>query len=423
MGICVGALASALVIQFISLLSEYSSPRFLISGLLSPRPPTTPRPSSSSSSLVVQGDSGDPNRSFLNQQPSSSSASRTIRASTTPALLAQKQSSPPLQQQQQQWSLAISSSKSLSSSATHNNQKQQQQQQQQVVVQPIVFVHFHKSGGTEACQTMLEYSKRDRENHLQLTDDLLQSIKGYPRNCNAQHSGPFTDSRMGLLDFHLTCDHLLPYTTNQEGSPFTRNNFVAMEIPMNIPFPCRQFRNLALMRHPIDRAQSHMKVRKWTETHVQQAIAQHTNITLMPMTAITKKKHVDAIVQMTFPCMNNMVIRQLLGYEYFVNYTRPITHVELEQAKHIVNQFTAFLPTEQQLHPKALTLLEQEIPEYHSAITSDVVVVKRNKRKETTQKLHGSIKSNNKYNPSPEFLILLFNENKYDLLLYKYIHE
>ncbi|KAL7568131.1 hypothetical protein ACA910_019526 [Epithemia clementina (nom. ined.)] len=405
--------------------------------------------------------------------------------------------------------------------------------------QPILFVHFHKSGGSAVCRSMIQHSSFLLP---QLTDPLGKPVQSFPRNCNAQGAGPSIDPRIAVQpEFQLTCDVLLPYTTNEQGMPFRRHNFVAMEVPMNRPYPCPQFRNFALMRHPIDRVQSHMKVQKWTEGKVRQTIQQVEEFILLHQQHQQRQRQQQqrsshnrrqtqavpqlqygekhkALVSRVYACINNMVIRQLLGYDRFLDYANPITEHDLDQAKAIVDQFHAFVPTEQQHHPVVLALLKQQIPEYHDALVRQEILHKlpittttttpknknentnnnettttangrvvveqpqppdqtaraakissrrkeKNKKRRSTTLIsakaaaaqHRSLKSlvaaaafsslslsslsappyptttttrttttitsESQYQPSAEFLQFLYQHNKYDLLLYEYIHE
>ena len=61
----------------------------------------------------------------------------------------------------------------------------------------ILFVHFHKSGGSLACSYMMQLSS------LTLTDDQFRPVDlnggsggRQHLNCNAQHAGPWTDRRL-----------------------------------------------------------------------------------------------------------------------------------------------------------------------------------------------------------------------------------
>ena len=425
------------------------------------------------------------------------------------------------------------------SSRSYPQQEQEQQQHEGTknqTKQPILFVHFHKSGGTAACHTMLDYSTT-----LQLTDPLGRPIVDASHNCNAQWAGPATDVRAWssvTAPAVLTCDMVVgPYSTHPvTGQPHQRNNFVAIEVPLNQPtaLPCRQARNFALMRHPIARVQSHMRVQEWSPELVLDMFAalsasrrqahghrqqpgplvananpqQHQNHSSLggsleehssggdshhnpherqpqawsralfqhgsskaPSVFKTNQQNShsnhDIWVSRLYPCINNMVIRQLLGLERFLD-PRPITEQDWNRARDIVNQFQVFVPTEQQHHPLVLQLLQDQLPEYHQALVRKQALYEKARSSQihgstttttthaptrtTTTRLHPTTRTNPlpgalqtrlqerqrqqrrqqqqqqqrepiAYHPSPELLQLLYQENEYDLMLYEYVHE
>ena len=413
------------------------------------------------------------------------------------------------------------------SSRSYPQQEQQHERTTNQTKQPILFVHFHKSGGTAACHTMLDYSTT-----LQLTDPLGRPIVDASHNCNAQWAGPATDVRAWssvTAPAVLTCDMVVgPYSTNPStGEPHQRNNFVAIEVPLNQPtaLPCPQARNFALMRHPIARVQSHMRVQEWSPELVLDMFAalsasrreahghrqggppvatsnpqQHQNHSSLgepleehssggdshhnpherqpqawsralfqhgsskaPFKAHPQNSHSnhDIWVSRLYPCINNMVIRQLLGLERFLD-PRPITQQDWNRARDIVNQFQVFVPTEQQQHPLVLQLLQDQLPEYHQALvrkqalhekarssqihgtTTTTTTMTHAPPRTMATRLHPTTRTNPlpgalqtrlqerqrqqrrqpiSYHPSPELLQLLYQENEYDLMLYEYVHE
>ena len=68
-----------------------------------------------------------------------------------------------------------------------------------------------------------------------------------------------------------------------------------------------------------------------------------------------------------YPVVNNMVIRQLLGRERFMD-TRPVDENDLERAKIQLDACDAFVPLEYLQHESVLQLLNRTIPEYFRGI-------------------------------------------------------
>jgi hypothetical protein len=261
---------------------------------------------------------------------------------------------------------------------------------------PILFVHFHKSGGTSVCQNVLRGASQltitDAAGHSVMdgiTDEFIKS----KYNCNPPFAGPM----MNVKYYHelQTCRHLLPYTMDENDVPFRRINFVAVEIPFREEMPCPgQYRSFATMRDPIQRVKSHMLAHRWDEEHMLKLVRDKTKC---PETT-----YMDG-----YPIVNSMVIRQLLGRERFTD-TRPVDDTDLQRAKELVDRFNVFVPLEHLSHPNVVRILQQHIPEYYQ--NKQDVLLTANVNKDSQE-----------YQPSAEFTDLVIRENKYDLLLYQYM--
>ena len=221
-----------------------------------------------------------------------------------------------------------------------------------------------------------------------------------------------------------------------------------MEIPLDVALPCigvgdggggddastnaevtmssttNSFRNFALLRHPVDRLVSHMRERHWTPETVQQAV--EPKIRIAP-----SAQSVKSWMRLKYSCINNMVIRVLLGLSRFRS-PQPINETDLAQAKHIIDQFTAFVPTEQQYHPNVMALLRNKLPEYHEGLVKLPEHYKKSSSSSSFLardlgkiRVESNSSSNHSHSSqfSAEFIQLLYEQNKYDLLLYDYVHE
>lgn len=247
----------------------------------------------------------------------------------------------------------------------------------------ILYIHFHKSGGTEVCRTV--------EQTMNIT-----TLEGLPvprqRNCNTDFSGP--NANPLVIGDLQTCKHLIPYTNVDV-------NFVAVEVPFQDSMPCGLFRSFAIMRDPVTRLQSHMRAhRNWSQDRIMACIRNRT--------PAPSNYYMDG-----YPIVNSMVIRQLLGRERFID-TEPINEQDLEKAKQIVDKFDAFVPMEYLDHPYVQQLLQKTVPEYVKG--QQIMAMKQTQAKKQPQTRKG-----NTYNPTPDFLNLITQENKYDILLYQYV--
>lgn len=245
----------------------------------------------------------------------------------------------------------------------------------------ILFVHFHKSGGTDVCRSV--------EHTMNIT-----TKEGLPverkLNCNSPHTGP--NANPIKFGHFQTCEHLLPYALNSV-------NFVAVEVPFQDSMPCENisFRTFAIMRDPVARLQSHMLVHHFSPERIRNIIQQ-------------RKPCPSDYFMDGYPIVNSMVTRQLLGRERFVDVT-PVNQNDLHKAKTIVDSFDAFVPLEHLNHSNVQELLKKTVPEY---VQGQRVMMKQSKR--PTQKRRS-------YSPTREFLELITEENKYDILLYQYMLE
>lgn len=261
-----------------------------------------------------------------------------------------------------------------------------------IPTKPILFIHFHKSGGTRACALLKQSinvtdASGRRVDEASLTDN-ERDLLG---NCNAPFSGPNADVR--LFSSLQTCRHLLPYAVDKDLKP--RINVVAVEVPFQDAMPCQGFRSFAIMRHPVTRLLSHIAAhRNWNE----QMIMRYARNRQPPF----NNYYLDG-----YPIVNSMVIRQLLGRDRFVD-PLPVNKVDLARAKAIVDKIDAFVPMEHLEHPAVEALLNKTVPEY--------LVSQR--RLSRAFKNKGKSKP---YSPSEAFVKVATEENKFDILLYEYV--
>lgn len=241
----------------------------------------------------------------------------------------------------------------------------------------ILFVHFHKSGGTMVCSTVLDFSSYN------VTDLVGVDVRNGPfLNCNNPLSGPNLDR--SLFDSMQTCTMMSLYNRVSD--------IVAVEVPLQENMPCPGFLSFALIRNPIERVNSHMRAHRWTQDHIKHWAKERTGS--------SPTYYLDG-----YPIVNSMVIRQLLGRARFLD-TTPVNPQDLEKAKHIVDKFDVFVPMEHLDHPRVSEIMQREIPEFYEAYQ------KRQKGRKNTIRT---------YKNESEFARLLENENKYDSLLYEYV--
>jgi hypothetical protein len=252
---------------------------------------------------------------------------------------------------------------------------------------PILFVHFQKAAGTTVCEIM--------KKQVNITD-----MMGNPRttgNCNVQVGG--TQNHAPYYHSLQTCRLLEIYTEkHQTRVPFTRFNFVAVEVPFHDAMPCPGFRSFALMRRPVERFVSLMryqpsrfpkdKVVRWIDNKEASSIA-------------LRRGHMDG-----YPTVNSMVIRQLLGRRRFLNLT-PVDDNDLESAKRQVDAFDAFVPMEYLMNEKVLQVLNRSIPEFVQGLT--LSSVHKNKNQHPDMEF------------DEDFLKRIADENIYDSMLYQYV--
>lgn len=252
------------------------------------------------------------------------------------------------------------------------------------ITSSLIFVHFHKSGGTSVCSTM------QKQNDIPMTDILGNPGRNPWLNCNTEFSNP--DNKIRWVSTMQTCQMLEPYTTNDRGVPFTRSNFLAVEIPFREAMPCPGFRSFAIMRDPVKRLLSHMKVHQFDEETIRMWIQK-------------RQRHQHDYYLYGYPIINSMIIRQLLGRARFSD-VRPITGTDLELAKKQVDKFDAFVPLEFLNSAQVLSTLKDNVPEYYSGLTALKI--------KTNQQKHLPV-----YNST--FLAELARENVYDFKLYHYV--
>ena len=264
---------------------------------------------------------------------------------------------------------------------------------------PILFVHFHKSGGTSVCKTMKQQTFVNMTN----ADGSLRNKGDDTYNCNIPGLGPMFHAKQHKSQ--QDCASLIPFARNQTTGQ-ARHNFMAVEVPLRQALPCGDdgeeeeesslplLRTFAIMRRPVARVLSHMQEHRLSAAKVTNFVQQH---------APHAKK---SFVKNGYPAFNNLVIRQLLGRDVYSNHTRSVDDQDLERAKLRVDAFDAFVLLEYLDHVAIQSLLRRVVPEYYLA-----------------EKVTGRVRNQKRPLPSEEFLKLMQYENRYDIMLYQYTLE
>jgi len=239
---------------------------------------------------------------------------------------------------------------------------------------PLLFVHFHKSGGTSVCRLMQKPWIRVSKGDL---------------NCNSDVSGP--NHNATEVSSLQTCLNLARYVKQHN------INFIAVEVPHREELPCKGFRTFSIMRDPVQRILSWINLVKGKDKLVQRFMDR-------------KETHPPHYYFGGYPYVNSFVIRMLLGQERYRD-PRPVDEYDLQRAKARVDAFDAFVPLEYLNHSNVLNLLQRKIPGYHSAL------VGKRKRK--------VFDKNEKkwFQPTPEYVQQLRKENEFDYKLYDYVLE
>ena len=253
-----------------------------------------------------------------------------------------------------------------------NNATSQVYTQQEQPKKPIFFVHLHKSGGTTVC-----YFAR------------LSGMKtsNGDTNCNTDVSGP--NHNASAVAAQQTCHYVTQYVKEH------KLEFIGIEAPHGDELPCGGFRTLSVMRHPINRLLSWINLREKYDKRVQQWWD-------------TKGTHPPQYYFDGYPYVNCFVIRMLLGQERYRD-PKPVDDHDLRRATARVDEFDAFVPLEYLNHPHVLNLLEKKIPEYHGELVKE------------QRKTRINVNEKKWFQPTPEFLERLRQENEYDIMLYSHV--
>lgn len=241
----------------------------------------------------------------------------------------------------------------------------------------ILFVHFHKSGGTMVCQTALR-SGYNITNAMGLPDENIEAL-----NCNTPFSGPKTDVRR--YSSLQSCKAMSLYNRITD--------FVAVEVPFQEAMPCPSFLSFALMRNPVDRVQSHMRFHSLKRNEIINWVQ-------------SRKPCNRSSFVFGYPIVNSMVIRQLLGRERYTD-TAPVNEADLERAKQIVDSFDVFVPMEYLEMPHVADVLSQKMPLFAKALKDHLA--------------SSAVGVRSYDNATSDFVQLLEKENQYDLRLYDYV--
>ena len=316
---------------------------------------------------------------------------------------------------------------------------------------PILWVPFHpwEDDGWKVLQ-------QEQEQQQQQRNDFDKKLP----TCHGLDPSSFSTTTRTIRHNHSDHDNLAVAVLSKPHQPY-------------YPYCPRQFRNVAVMRHPLDRVVSHLQAQQWTEQQVRhqlvvvrmdpqrhilrnnnqnnenqpepaprRPVVPHRNNAMETNSRGPSDHHnnnrPDDSSLYYYSWINNRVIRQLLGRNRFLDPT-PINEVDLVRAQQIVDQFPVFVPLEQLQHPHVVALLQREIPEYPHAETLplhawlektaavaahlDGHAMGMISSSSSSWSSHAKPSSYSYNNPSAELLQLLYEENKYDLLLYQYLYD
>lgn len=224
---------------------------------------------------------------------------------------------------------------------------------------------------------------------------IVTDAEGYPQDPAQNCTTPFSHQHASPESFYRvqTCAHLLPYTMDQRGIAFRRNNLIVVGAPFFEEMPCPgHYRSFAIMRDPIDRLASHV----YSEGILDMELSSWASQKLRTPSDSWMKG---------YPILNSMVIRQLLGQDRFVD-PSPVNEKDLERAKRAVDRFDLFVPLEHLNHPNVKSKMDKTLPEISKQFSKPGKPVKSKRP-----------------GPSGQQLALMEQENKYDIMLYQYVLE
>lgn len=289
--------------------------------------------------------------------------------------------------------------------------------------QTIFFLHQSKSGGTSVCKIISQYSD------VPMTDvdgKATGPFGQYRESCNVL----FKSKEPGSWQIPRYCADLIPYTMDDQMRAYQRKNWIVVESTWYDEMPCPGYRSFTIMRHPVKRYFSFINYIGMNKTAVLDILRGEEipegEVTEMvesstptePLAPVLFRCTTDRLssscararMMFEFP-VNSPAIRQLLGYSRKMD-QRPIDEKDFEQAKVLVDRFDAFVPLEYLQHPNVQRRLNETVPEYYQAWVKSGGNMKANK----------STKQEN-IDEEEELKALLFEQNKYDLLLYEYVLE
>ena len=247
----------------------------------------------------------------------------------------------------------------------------------------VLFMHNSKCGGSTVC-ALLGW-------RVGMTDPWGRRDV-HRTNCGVQFRQP---DGTWAWDHPRTCADLDAFSTDAAGALHRRRNFLAVSYPYHDAMPCPGFRSISTVRHPVARYVSLINFFGGTfdETYVARFIMNMRNGTY-------DREHRCA----AYP-PNSWTIRQLLGHARYFD-PRPVDAGDLRRAIERVDMFDAFLPLEHLTHPNVLRAAGEAVPEWRQALEKSNVKANQSGRR---------------FNFTGEFIDLLTEENKYDILLYKYV--
>ncbi len=273
----------------------------------------------------------------------------------------------------------------------------------------IFFLHLSKSGGTSVCNIMKEHSEiqmTDRDGNVDLHRESCDEL--FPKNGVWQY-GEWTEPRQ--------CADLVPYTTDSQGRAYQRNNYVTVESTWYDEMPCPGYRSFSIMRHPVERMVSLINYEGLNQKTVLKYLRgedipegedDFTLAQIRDKATAFNTEH--PFINVAPP--NSWTIRQLLGYDRKID-ERPIDENDFERAKVLVDKFDAFVPLEFLSHPNVLQKLNETVPEYYRALVKSGNAEKHTNAHEHKQALSSA--------EDEELKELLYEQNKYDLMLYQYV--
>ena len=282
--------------------------------------------------------------------------------------------------------------KNRTETSHHNNDKEEEKNGNYNIIgtkRPVLYLHFHKSAGSFLCGYFRSWRKYED-----------YSILGFRRaNCNLPGDSPYPAKRNGLLlmpdPFKLTQKDMLqkyPYLENcSMRSNYAKNMsmpWMFLEKWLPDDGDCtRLFDIVAVIRDPISRIYSHMRVHR----HSKERVTRWLTDDALPES--------DFAFLSAVPAYSNFYTRILLGKKVLFSSKGAITESHLSKAKAMIeNEIALMIPLNSTTFGRGLEILAASIG---------------------GKKLAAKMKTPKVYDlDDPSFDALLRSHNQFDIRLY-----